>query len=405
VTYGSDWSIGYMPGDLYHTVPPAPQSPNYLSNLPPARDQALQPFGLDATQLLAGGNPNDDSYRELIEPPSAGADPLAYARYWDQASVVIKIDASNNVTIGRPNSDGSITDYNVPPSNPNFAIYHPLYAMFVGAISTNQSIQDNREGAPIRLATLDVSLIENADPGGNNGNGVKYKAPNFNGIVYIFDASATSGARRGIRIKNGSKIPLNPTLGMSGLTVVSNNPVYIQGDFNTGGTGNSVPSNNPSNLNPDGTYINPTTPPNSTVPGYTRAPTSVLADAVNILSANWIDGNSGASLSSRPATSTTVNAAIISGIVPTNVYNNGGYSGGAENFPRFLEDWTSKPLTYYGSMVELFKSQQSIGEWHYGAPFYNAPAREWFFDNNFKMNPPPGSIMLYSYIKGRWFVL
>jgi hypothetical protein len=316
--------------------------------------------------------------------------------------VVIKIDASNNVTIGRPNSDGSITDYNVPPSNPNFAIYHPLYAMFSGAISTNQSIQDNREGAPIRLATLDVSQIENWD---SSANGVKYKAPNFNGIVYIYDASATSGARRGIRIKNGSKIPLNPTLGMSGLTVVSNNPVYIQGDFNTGGTGSTVPSNNPSNLNPDGTYINPTTPPNSTVSGYTRAPTSVLADAVNILSANWNDANSGASLGSRPATATTVNAAIVSGIVTTNVYNDGGYSGGAENFPRFLEDWTNKPLTYYGSMVELFKSQQSIGEWHYGGNIYNAPAREWFFDNNFKISPPPGSLMVYSYIKGRWFVI
>jgi hypothetical protein len=403
VTYGSDWFINFMPGDATH--PETPASPNYVSGLPPARDQALQPFGLDSTLIFntSDSNPNNDSYRELIQAPVAGySDPLANARYWDQANVVIKIDASNNVTVGRPNSDGTITDYNVPASNPNFATYHPLYAMFSGAISTNQSIQDNREGAPIRLATLDVSQIENSD---TSANGVKYKAPNFNGIVYIYDASNTTSTRRGIRIKNGSKIPVNPTSGMSGLTVVSNNPVYIQGDFNTGGTGSSVPSNNPSNLNSDGTYKDPTNPPASQVNGYTRAPTSILADAVNILSANWNDGNSGASLSSRPATATTVNAAIISGIVPTNVYNDGGYSGGAENFPRFLEDWTNTPLTYYGSMVELFKSQQSIGEWHYGGNIYNAPAREWFFDNNFKMNPPPGSLMVYSYIKGRWFVL
>jgi hypothetical protein len=403
VTYGSDWFINFMPGDATH--PETPASPNYLSGLPPARDQALQPFGLDSTLIFntSDSNPNNDSYRELIQQPVAGySDPLAGQRYWDQANVVIKIDASNNVTIGRPNSDGSITDYNVPPSNPNFATYHPLYAMFFGAISTNQSIQDNREGAAIRLATLDVSQIENSD---TSANGVKYKATNFNGIVYIYDVSNTTSTRRGIRIKNGSKIPLNPTSGISGLTVASNNPVYIQGDFNTGGTGSSVPSNNPSNLNSDGTYKDPTNPPASQVNGYTRAPTSILADAVNILSANWNDGNSGASLSSRPATATTVNAAIISGIVPTNVYNDGGYSGGAENFPRFLEDWTNTPLTYYGSMVELFKSQQSIGEWHYGGNIYNAPAREWFFDNNFKMNPPPGSLMVYSYIKGRWFVL
>src|SRR6202011_3305175 len=155
------------------THPETPASPNYLSGLPPARDQALQPFGLDSTLIFntSDSNPNNDSYRELIQAPVAGySDPLANARYWDQANVVIKIDASNNVTIGRPNSDGTITDYNVPPSNPNFATYHPLYAMFSGAISTNQSIQDNREGAPIRLATLDVSQIENSD---TSANGVK----------------------------------------------------------------------------------------------------------------------------------------------------------------------------------------------------------------------------------------
>jgi len=96
--------------------------------------------------------------------------------------------------------------------------------------------------------------------------------------------------------------------------------------------------------------------------------------------------------------------AIIAGVVPTNVYNDGAYSGGAENFPRFLENWDKKTLTYYGSMVELYKSQQSLGEW--GKPnVYNPPTREWYFDTNFKTNPPPGTLTLYSYVKGRWFVL
>ena len=166
---------------------------------------------MDSTSLFntTDSNPNNDSYAELIQPPVSGfPDPLAGQRYWDQASVVIQIDASNNITIGRPNSDGTITNYNVPVSNPNYATYHPLYAMFSSAISTNQTIQDNREGATIRLATLDVSQIEtgaSANP--------SYKAGNFNGIVYIYDSSYTSSTRRGIRIKNGSKIPT------SGLTL------------------------------------------------------------------------------------------------------------------------------------------------------------------------------------------
>jgi hypothetical protein len=398
VTFGSDWFVGFMPGDGQH--PETPQAPNYPSSLPPSRDQALQPFGLDSTSLFntSDSNPNNDSYAELIQPPTAGyTDPLSGQRLWDQASVIIKINADNSVSIGYPDASNSYAFKQVGPGT-----LSPLdwrYTMFALAVSTNQNIQDNREGATVRLATLDLSQIENPD---TNGNGVQYKSSNFNGIVYIYDASATSGARRGIRIKNGSKIPWNPSSGMSGLTIASSNPVYLQGDFNTGGTGSNVPSNNPSNQNPDGTYIDPSNPPSSTVSGYTRAPTSILADAVNLLSSSWNDANSG---TVPTASDTTYNTAIIAGIVPTAAAGgDGSYSGGAENFPRFLENWANKTLTYYGSMVELYKSQQSIGEWG-KANVYSPPTREWYFDTNFKTNPPPGSLMVYSYTKGRWFVL
>ena len=77
VTYGSDWfaptaanpSAGFKPGDGQH--PETPTAPNYPSNLPPAHDDAKQPFGLDATQLFntTDTNPNNDSYHELVEPP------------------------------------------------------------------------------------------------------------------------------------------------------------------------------------------------------------------------------------------------------------------------------------------------------------------------------------------------
>src|SRR6202035_3938522 len=108
----------------------------------------------------------------------------------------------------------------------------------------------------------------------------------------------------------------------------------IQGDFNTGG---SPPSNS-------GNPADAVTPQ---VSGYTRAPVSILADAVNILSNNWNDATSG---SVPAASNTTVNAAIVSGIVPTApVGGDGSYSGGAENFPRFLEDWSANTFTYYGS--------------------------------------------------------
>jgi hypothetical protein len=415
VTYGSDWSVNFMPGDTYHNQSTDSEfgAPTYPSNLPPTRNQALQPFGMDATQIFGGPpNPNTgDGYHELIEPPVAGyTDPLASERYWDQAGVVVQVRDNPNsttpgfdgtkghdlVTIGTPNTDGTITP--LTSSSPLYPLFFNSNGTSNGAITTNQTIQDNREGASIGIATLDVSKIENTD---TKGNLVKYNSSTFNGIVYMYDSSTSSSARRGVRIKNGTKIPLNPTSGASGLTIASNNPVYIQGDFNTGGSGLTVPSNNASNLNLDGTYINPSSPPNPQVAGYTRAPCSVLADAVDLLSNSWIDALSG---STPPASPTTFNTAIVSGIVPTNVYSDGAYSGGAENFPRFLEDWSKKTLTYYGSMVELYKSQQSTGEWGQGN-VYVPPTREWFFDTNFKITPPPGGLMIYKYVKGLWYKL
>lgn len=371
VTYAADWTIGFMPGDAQH--PETPASPHWPANLPPTQGQEQQPFGLDASVIFGGSGSSSDSYHQLIEPPVAGAaDPLANSRFWNQASVAIKVDASNNVTIGTPNSDGTITA---------FASSNPLYQMFSSAISTNQTIQDNREGANVRLVTLDVSQIEN----NTSGLSPTYKSSGFNGIVYIYDSSASSSARRGVRLLNGSKIP------STGLTVATQNPVYIQGDFNTGG---SPPS--------DASSSDPTKPQ---VSGYNRASTSILTDAVNILSNSWNDANSFAGTSSRVASNTTVNAAIISGNVPTaSIGGDGSYSGGAENFPRFLEDWSHAALTYYGSMVQLYKSQQSIGEWG-KANVYSPPTRQWYFDNNFKTTPPPGSLMIYSYAKGRWSVL
>ena len=104
----------------------------------------------------------------------------------------------------------------------------------------------------------------------------------------------------------------------------------------------------------------------------------------------------------RVASNTTVNAAIVSGNVPTGKGGVEGYSGGAENFPRFLELWgSSHTFTDYGSMVELYQSQQATGKWGSGN-VYDPPTRQWFFDPNFKINAPPGTLMVYTYSKGRW---
>lgn len=372
VTYASDWVIGFRPGDPRApggSTPEVPTSPHYSNSLPPAFDVAHQPFGLDADRIFdtGDGNPNNDSYHELIEPPTAGYDdPLQGKRYYDQAGVKILVDSSNKVTIKDQNG------VTLTASSPG--IGGVIYSTFTSAITTNQSIQDNREGASVRLVTLDVGAVSTKIRNGT-------LAP-FNNIIYISDtsASATGGTpKRGVRLKNGAVMP------DAGLTIASQNPVYIQGDYNTGG------SNPPSN---SGNYSQPQ------VNGYSRKPCAVVADAVNILSNAWNDSNSGSNLSSRTASNTTINAAIVSGIVPS---ANNNYSGGAENFPRFLENWSGKSLTYYGSMVELYQSKQSIGRWG-SSNVYNPPNRQWYFDTNLQVYTPPGSLPVLSYTKGRWFL-
>ena len=367
VTYASDWFVGFRNGDPRSpsgSTPETPTSPSYPNNLPPAYDVAHQPFGLDSTQIFstADTNPNNDSYRELIEQPISGyTDPLGGKRYYDQAGVKILINGSNVVTI--KDASGAVLTSG------------QFYNIFRNAITTNQSIQDNREGASVRLATLDVGAINDKIRDGTLPPTV------FNKIIYVADTSAAANGgtpKRGIRLRNGTN------MANGGLTIASANPVYIQGDYNTGG---NPPSNSGNASQPQ-------------VNGYTRQPCAVVADAINILSNAWLDSNSASDVSARTASNTTINTAFVSGIVPS-INNN--YSGGAENFPRFLENWSGRTFTYYGSMVELYQSRQSIGSWGMDN-VYVPPNRQWFFDTNFQFNAPPGSLLIYSYIKGRWFV-
>ena len=220
-------------------------------------------------------------------------------------------------------------------------------------------------------------------------------AAGFNGVLYIYDSTPEkSGDRepRTIRLQNGGILPDD------GLTIASMNPVYVQGDYNTGTTNNpnAVPSNNSGN--PDNTA-------SPVVPGYERKPAAVIADAVMLLSNSWSDSKASSDVSSRTASNTTYNTAIMAGFMPSGWQPSSGsaygYSGGANNYPRFLETWTGKSCTYYGSMVELFESKIFTGEWDTGV-IYRPPSRRWNFDPKFADNPPPGSLDAVVMTRGTW---
>ncbi len=360
VTYTTGNTDGYAAGDYIWRIRGSAAGAANTFSINPTQLARQNPFGIDPSQFN-NTNPNVTSYREIIERPDTGYTDAFQAnngvnpRFYDAASVKVLIAADNSLTI----LDAAGTNM----ATLGTAAEKTAATLITNAITTNQTVQDYREAAQVRIATLDVSLLTSAANGGS--------IPNWNGVIYLSDTSAGQDGttnKRGIRLKNGSTLPTG------GLTVASDNPVYVQGDYNTGGT---------------------------------RQPAAVVGDAINIYSNAWSDANASASLSSRTASSTTINAAFLSGIDPTVANWNGtgdtkmNYSGGVENFPRFHENWGGKTFTYNGSMVELFFSQQAIGRW--GSASYNAPTRDWAFDTMYLTTPPPGNLVTINYIKQRSF--
>lgn len=384
----------YAPGDTNHKGTPV--APHFAPDLPARQVEVKKPMGMDVPDFNnTDSNKNNDGYRELIERPDGvpdTSDPkvamLEQQRYYNQAGIRILVDAhqADGTPIVKIFEKGATTPLTSGP------VYDAVNSAITVGPRSATKIQDNREGKDVQLITLNMGKITDA-----------YQKPQSNGnppplagtpqVIYVSDSTATQTSKVGVRLMNGGTMPAG------GLTVASDNPVYIQGDYNTG-TKRSAdlqtvvqqPESNLTNGNPN----------KNTVPGYVKQSCAVLGDAVMILSNAWKDANSTAGVNSgnRTATPTTVNTAIVSGIVPTNPAE---YSGGAENFPRFMEKWGSgNAFTYHGSMVQLYNSQQNIGEWGRDN-VYDPPKRNWFFERQFYTDPPPGTLSLISYKKSRWY--
>lgn len=217
--------------------------------------------------------------------------------------------------------------------------------------------------------------------------------------VRVFD-SANLNTRGGTFVRPN---PADPT----GLTVVSDQAVYVQGNYN---------------------YY-----PTMTL--AEKLPAAILGDTLNVLSQSWEvpvvvdDGESiehqynndrktggalGTSRNLQPADGYYVmgnatpqcalspcpaftavdtygiNAAFLAGVDVTSV---GNYNGGFENYPRFHEDWSpgdvQRALNYRGSFVSLGTPRYANGPWNGTGGTYNIydpPARNWDYDASFN-NP------------------
>ncbi|MEY2508167.1 MAG: hypothetical protein QOH01_2496 [Verrucomicrobiota bacterium] len=379
VTFATSYVNGPSPQDTIHSSSSA-TSPNFPTNQPPMTQPPHLPYGWNLN--LDASTSNNENYHELIErpDPAATTDPIASIRFYNQADYHVLIDNStppDNIKIyDKANSL-------MPKNTGDGKVINE--ALTNGGVIDQAVIQDVRESGPVLVTTVNVGDIS---------------SKSTLGMIYISDTTAGTPAnktvngvyytttKRGIRIRNGAVI--SPSVG---LTFVSENPVYIQGDFNTGGT---PPTNSAVNVSP-------------LVSGYTWKPVAVVADAINVLSNAWNDTTA---TGSRVASNTTINAALIAGNVPSNgTY----YSGGGENFVRLLENWGGKSFTFYGSMIQLWQSKQATGPWTGDPAVYTSPTtNKWFYDIHFAGDPnnppsnsnplPPGNFQLAAYLQQqRWY--
>ncbi len=229
---------------------------------------------------------------------------------------------------------------------------------------------------------------------------------------------STNYFRRSVRLFNGEKLSLTAAAGKlsptKGITVASENMVYIWGNYNTTGV-TGIPIDG-STLNNGGFMGN-------------QIPTSIVCDAFFPLSKTWFDGLSAmyaegssdsgnlsgeayrmaddnlASVSEGTAVRSAIIAGTtISGLIGTPGRNADGLrgSGGIINYPRFLEVWNINTVddeivhswNYTGSFIPLFHSTQAISQWENSTSvIYTPPRRNWSFDQTF-LDPnrlPPGT--------------
>lgn len=231
-----------------------------------------------------------------------------------------------------------------------------------------------------RLQSAGDRLID--DPDDNTEGGLviflTVKGPNSSGPLPV-------RVRYGVRVFGSPNLNFPPSADPTGVTVVSDQAIYVEGHYNVR-AGHALYN-----------------------AAFPKQPAAFMGDTVNVLSANWSgdpnvgwapangcrnDCQSRQALASRPAVATQINAAFLGGVDVTIPGDPAGYNGGFENYPRFHENWSGMSLTYRGSFVSLGVPQRASGRWcgtGGGCNIYNPPNRLWNYDTDFQQvaNLPP----------------
>jgi hypothetical protein len=353
-------------------------SPNYKTNVP--------------TITLSINMTNTHS---LIDLPPAGESATSsqgQQRMYNTAQVVLLV--SNATVTARIQTSVSSQ---VPGADPS-----PLTltsSTNIAALATNfpflsltNSFADQREDKTIVTTQIDVAKYAKWI---TTNSSVLAKFPSGSGtyptILYAADTRANTASQlSSVRLVNGAAPPRNGGLGWS---LATPNPLYVWGDYNVTNATVAHPSRRAST--------------NTTA----TIPSALMSDALTLLSTAWQDSTSFTASQSGPNASSTitVNAAILSGIVPSTGNTAATFSGGVHNLPRLLENWgSSRQVWLNTSIINLFSSLKATGRFVTPGTgsYYVAPTRYFSFDLNF-MDPakqPPGMPCALVPIRYNWAV-
>jgi len=399
-----------------------PFSADYMGSGPASFVMAGQPTSHAPPLALAGFGTNSDpaTMRSLLDLPPAAYALGSAAAYSANGSAYL----ANSCDLVITNFASGTNAGSALPVGTNYIVYlqdnsltplpYDFYKLKTGGATnylpstqttniayagfswiTNVTFYDWREGwnngsgpakkvqaLQINLTTFSLWITNTARNGGSDPLGVNpdptkllHTGHHLDSIYVYTGVPLTTSQLPAIRLVNGAQLP-NPgnSTSPAGLSVATPFPMYVLGNYNT-------QTFNGSAL---GKYCT------NGATTYT-VPAALMADAVTILSPSWIDYTSSSKTIGGPsASSTTVNAAVLEGIVQSNptasgdLGMNGDYSGGVENSLRMLENWSSQTLTYNGSIVVLFSSQYATNCWRQTGEYYTAPTRHWAFDLNFQ---------------------
>jgi hypothetical protein len=317
--------------------------------------RAERTTGVNTLNIPIGTSNTPTTLHALIDPPPLGELPnsaLGLQRFYNKADLIVAI--SNGPVVAH---SGIYNGCLVPVP----------WIESRGIVTTGKKLfYDKRESRDNSATEIDLAafLANYNDFTLLLGRPVK--------VIWIADMRPPSWSLSyGIRIVNGRTLPA------AGLTIATPNPLYIHGHFNAPnlGTTNTIGAR----------------------------PACLAADSTTILSSAWVDGNGPKTLSYRLADDTTVNAAIITGIVPT---GGGFYSGGVENSLRSLENWTGKTLTLNGAISVLFYSTRNTAPWG-SADVYSPPIRKYSYDFNLSQaaGTPPGTPEVRTILHSDWTVV